>query len=138
MNLKQTFRNNYWSISIETRQFIMNACLFGILFLFFLFQLTDYFYFLKTQIHLFSIYKTTLTRLTEHSYFWGIMLFELIPFLLTFINQVLLKKFIIYILVFYIAYEIYFIWNIGISSSLLIVLWIYKDLRENLALKPQC
>lgn len=135
MNLKQIFKNNYWSIITE--HLISNVCLFGFIFSFFIFQLADYFYFFKNQLHLFSIHSTTLTRLSEHPHFWGIILLELIPFLLTLINQVLLKKFMLYILVFYIVYEIYFIWNIGISPSLFIIVWVYKELRENLELKPQ-
>ncbi|AXY61314.1 hypothetical protein CDG61_15640 [Acinetobacter sp. WCHAc010052] len=94
MNLKQIFKNNYWSIMAG--HLISNVCLFGFNLLFFIFQLADYFYFFKNQLHLFSIHRTTLTRLSEHPHFWGIILIELIPFLLTFINQVLLKNHALY------------------------------------------
>ena len=123
------FNHNFWSIKgFDTK---INIFFFTIFFLFLLFHITDYFYFQIHQQHFFSLRNTSITRTVEYPYFWGIMFLELLPFLFTFLNREVLKKIIIFLLMFYIVYELYYIWNFGTSVSLLLIIWIRKGLKEN-------
>jgi len=123
------FNHNFWSIKGSDTK--IDIFFFVIFFLFLLFYITDYFYFQIHHQHFFSLRSTSITRTVESPYFWGIMFFEFLPFLFTFINREFLNKIILFLLIFYIVYELYYVLNFGTSFSLLLILWIRKGLKEN-------